>query len=269
VLLVVSTGTGAAQVDDHLKCYKVKDSQSLRGLVDIETPQFGLEAGCKISRTLFFCVPASKDVVEAEVDRTPIDPLPIFGPAAPGDRICYKIQCEGASPPDQQVSDQFGNRQLTSLIPSLLCTPALKGPAPVCGDQRLDSGEECDPPGTVCDAAGRLCDANCQCPDPVCGDGILDPGEECDGTDAEACPGECRPTCECSLCGSALAPMCDGPCPFAGEACIDLGTTGSCECVRVGDECGFIGVPQCYGLCPAGDFCVPAGAGCACFSPND
>ncbi len=46
---------------------------------------------------------------------TPISPLPLYAPPAPVDRICYKIKCPVPPPPfppDQNVTDQFGNRTL-------------------------------------------------------------------------------------------------------------------------------------------------------------
>ena len=51
--------------DDHLKCYKVKDPLKLKGIVDLTTPLFAPEIGCKISKAKRFCVPAHKEVVSA------------------------------------------------------------------------------------------------------------------------------------------------------------------------------------------------------------
>ena len=39
-----------AQIDDHMRCYKMKDSIKLKGFVDIDTPQFGLAPGCRLGR---------------------------------------------------------------------------------------------------------------------------------------------------------------------------------------------------------------------------
>jgi hypothetical protein len=118
-----------AQVDDHLKCYKIKDPVKLKGIVDLSSEQFGLEEGCKISKAKMFCVPATKEVVWAEDKATGavIDPLPVFGDPATGDRVCYKIKCPDPQPPDTEVSDQFGNRTLTKFKAFMLCTPAIKG----------------------------------------------------------------------------------------------------------------------------------------------
>src|SRR3989442_1554152 len=48
--LALLTTTARAQVPDHLKCYKVKDPLKLGGTADLDTPQFGADAGCKISK---------------------------------------------------------------------------------------------------------------------------------------------------------------------------------------------------------------------------
>jgi hypothetical protein len=135
-VLLVAPAVGRAQLEDHLKCYKVKDPVKLTGFVDIDSTQFGLEAGCKIKPGKFFCVPVTKTVVAAE-DRTtgsPITPLPVAAPPAPGDRMCYKIKCPLNAIASQEITDQFGTRTLTEARPGagfkpfILCTPAAKGP---------------------------------------------------------------------------------------------------------------------------------------------
>ncbi len=47
-------GSVQAQTEDHLKCYQIKGDLKLKGLVDIETPQFGLDPDCKITKAKFF-----------------------------------------------------------------------------------------------------------------------------------------------------------------------------------------------------------------------
>src|SRR5690349_8968043 len=99
-MLVLWTVSARAQVADHLKCYTIKDPVALTGVVDLSSPQFGAEPGCRISRAHFFCVPASKSVVSAMDNATgmPITPLPVSGPDA-GDRVCYKLKCPVDPPP--------------------------------------------------------------------------------------------------------------------------------------------------------------------------
>jgi len=48
----------AQPVADHLKCYRVKDTLRLSGTLDLNSPQFGLEPGCKVSSTALFRRPS-------------------------------------------------------------------------------------------------------------------------------------------------------------------------------------------------------------------
>jgi hypothetical protein len=135
-MLAVIAAPAQAQVPDHLKCYTIKDPLALAGIVDLDSPQFGLEAGCRISRAHLFCVPATKTVVSAMDKKTgmPISPLPVSGPDA-GDRVCYKIKCPVSPPPpppDTVATDQFGTRTLTKFKASWVCAPAVMGtPVPI------------------------------------------------------------------------------------------------------------------------------------------
>jgi hypothetical protein len=161
VALVVSAATVRAQ--DHEKCYKIKDPAKIKGIVDITTPQFGLEPGCKLGPAKYFCAPAFKTPISVTSAGAPIVPLPVYAPPAPVDRICYKIKCPippPPFPPDQNVTDQFGNRTLSKFQASYLCTPAVKGPG-FCGNAVIDPGEDCD--GLALGACTAGCRANCTC----------------------------------------------------------------------------------------------------------
>ena len=144
VFCFVAPTPGSAQVADHLKCYKVKDALKLAGTADLDTPQFGADAGCTVSKATLFCVPATKTNVAVTDKATglPIAPLPISGPQ-PGDRVCYKVKCPNPVVPiaDQSVTDQFGNRTVSKFKAALVCTPAFKGSA-----RYVDNGD-----GTVTD----------------------------------------------------------------------------------------------------------------------
>jgi hypothetical protein len=170
-LLAGLAATASAQVD-HEKCYKIKDPIKLKGIVDLTTPQFGLEPGCKIGKAKYFCAPASKLVLSA-VDKAtglPIVPLPLYAPDAPVDRICYKVKClvpPPPFPPNQNVTDQFGNRTLTDFKASFICTPAVKG-AGFCGNGVIDPGEACDFPALGACTVGCQADCTCTCPTACC-----------------------------------------------------------------------------------------------------
>ena len=117
-------GQSFGPLPDHLKCYKVKDPLKLLGLVDLRSPQLGLETGCKIGKAKLFCVPVFKRVTQV----TPNTPMPIVGDGQVDDRLCYKIKCPTTVIPDKDVVDQFGMRTITKFKASLLCTPARKKP---------------------------------------------------------------------------------------------------------------------------------------------
>jgi hypothetical protein len=168
--LLATAGTGRAQIADHLKCYKIKDPLKIIGRADLDTPQLGLDPGCKITSAKLFCVPSTKTNV-AVVDKTtkqPITPLSIVGPD-PGDRICYKVKCEQPVA-DQEVTDQFGTRTVTKLKAWVVCTPAVKGvpTSTSTSTSSTTSTSVCTPtPCPPCrrvpfpDGCGGFCPANC------------------------------------------------------------------------------------------------------------
>lgn len=115
-----------ASFEDHLKCYKVKDSLKLRATAALDTTRFGADAGCSIGKAKLFCTPSTKVLAEAtnQGTKSPIDALPVAAPAAPAARICYKVKCP-ATPPDQaSLNDQFGTHALSKFKTSFVCTPA-------------------------------------------------------------------------------------------------------------------------------------------------
>jgi hypothetical protein len=39
--------------DDHLECFRIKDPINLKGIVDLESSQLGLDAGCRIQKAKY------------------------------------------------------------------------------------------------------------------------------------------------------------------------------------------------------------------------
>jgi hypothetical protein len=115
-------------VVDHLKCYKVKDPNKLSGVVDLTSPQFGLEPGCKISKTRKFCVPVKKAVTSAFLNGAQITPAPVSGQNLIDDYVCYKILCKTPPPTSAKVEDQFSTRTFTKFKAMEVCVPAHKVP---------------------------------------------------------------------------------------------------------------------------------------------
>jgi hypothetical protein len=204
VVLAFGVSAAHAQVPDHLKCYKIKDPVKLAAIVDLDSPQFGLEAGCQVKPAKMFCVPATKTVVSALDKATdlPITPLPISGPD-PGDRICYKVKCPEPFPPDTEVTDQFGTRTLVKFKTQMLCTPAVKGGVP---PRFVDNGD-----GTVTDnQTGLQWEKKAAM---VCVGGS-NPGAEC--TYPSDCPGGDCPDCAPHCVDNQYAWGNLAGCPFTG-----------------------------------------------------
>jgi hypothetical protein len=118
-----------AQLDDHLKCFKITDSFRLKGTVDLDSAALGLEPGCRVLGARQYCVPVRSTIVSAEDDGAPVTPIALSGPN-PGDRICYRVRCPQPVPPSGQVTDVFGSRTVEFKRAYTLCTPAVAGPPP-------------------------------------------------------------------------------------------------------------------------------------------
>lgn len=114
------------------------------------------------------------------------------------------------------------------VITSSSSLPSSSSTAPegVCGDGRIDPGEECDDGN---DIANDDCALACKLP--ACGDGILSPGEACD--DGNLLDDDsCTPLCTAPSCGDGLV--------SAGEQCDDanrepLDACSDCVLARCGD----------------------------------
>jgi hypothetical protein len=237
----------AQPVNDHLKCYKVKDSLSLAAVADLNGPQYGLEPNCKISRPLLFCVPVTKTVKSAfdtsTHPPTPITPLPVSGPD-PGDRICYRISCPPGPAISQLVTDQFGTRGVTGVGKPphfqafMLCTPAVKGGLPTTTTTTTSSTTTSTIAG--CSPGGGACAGPCPNPSDVC------------FLTAAGC------TCGC---GVNSVGVCGGTCPNPNDVCTQpLGVV--CGCYA---HCGAPQFPACNGNCPVGTTCTPDPTVPTCF----
>ncbi len=129
-------GVGRAQLlNDHLKCYKIKDKTKFVAEATLTALQaeFGAE-DCKIKgKAKLLCAPVNKDVTTFE-DKSDekFGHAPFAGPDLTFDRICYKLKCPGLEIDALEVTDQFGTRMVEKFKPAMLCTPAIKGQPPVC-----------------------------------------------------------------------------------------------------------------------------------------
>jgi hypothetical protein len=126
------------------------DPALLRARVDLDLATAGVEEGCRVRKTKLFCVPATKTVLNAEIDEVPIETLPVVGQTLTDARICYRLACRD-EPPPVVATDQFGVHRLERRRVGLLCTPAFEGsPGPTTTLPRTcTSDTDCDD-GDVC-----------------------------------------------------------------------------------------------------------------------
>lgn len=267
---VVVAQVAAIGTLDHLVCYKIKDPLKLSTSVDMMAelqPDFARQ-GCKLTKPLEFCVPASKRNVAP-----PAANPQIFGQPLRDDYICYKAQCEAAAAPaERTVSDQFGAREIGRFRVQKVCVPARKEAIPCGLVGRRTCGGVC-PLAQACryDKAANACG----CVPTACG-GKVDEHGMCGGD----CPTnqQCRATankeCACQplnppVCGQIAAgvSLCGGSCANPTDVCLP-GPAG-CVCQPTTPTCGLDETTgTCGGACLApSEVCRsgPFGA-CSCQS---
>ena len=91
------------------------------------------------------------------------------------------------------------------------------GSGAVCGNNIKEGTEQCD--GTDATACPGNCRGDCTCPTQTCGNDVREGSEVCDGVDATACPGVCQADCTCP-----------NACPQTGgaaDACLTYTDPGS------------------------------------------
>jgi len=232
IVLAVSVGTGFIATDaaaqntgcvssagtvtqpDHLKCYRIADPFINPDVLNLESPQFGIEQGCQVKgHAVQFCVPVCKTIVG------PVPPPTGTGFQATSpltdDELCYFVSCPTSNAPRKLgVIDQFAARPVTVGAADLICAPAAKLPAPPCGFV----------PGATMSAAqcGGACPAAQACK-------FTPPKKTATGVIPAMC--NCAPTT--MACGSnPLNATCGGSCPTttngAPQLCRSLG--GNCTC---------------------------------------
>ena len=206
----------AAQLHDHLRCYKVKDSASFSATVDLRpvdgTP-FEVDAGCTIKvHSRQVCFPVAKDVVvagEAHLD--------ISGQELANAFLCYTVKCPPSAIPESlEMSDQFGTHTLTSMRSFTACAPAVYGTPPPTSTTTttLPSGT----PRQCVDATPPNCDGTCG-----------DINFACESDGGTACI--CASVDIFSPCGIVAGPpTCYGSCE-GQQSCVEV--SGACQCGNV------------------------------------
>ena len=103
---------------DHLKCFKVKDSQP-KTLYTADLSGLVAETGCTIKfPAAMACVPSATQNVQPT-------PEGVGGTGTPNAFGCYKVKCPKGAPPPLQLGDRFGSRSVEVIKSKLLCAPAV------------------------------------------------------------------------------------------------------------------------------------------------
>jgi hypothetical protein len=263
--LAAFAAPAAAQVQDHLTCFKTRDLKQVKYALDmlaLKQPEFTVKGCIVAGRSVTFCVPTTKILRDPN---KPAANLP--GSIIDFDYVQYRIRCpNGVSPPRKLVTDQLaGSRIITFGPPVTILVPAIKQKPPCAPIAARICGGDC-PAGEACvpDAADQGC--NCQPPPKPC------------GVDAAGvCGGDCPSNTNCevrldlatnqSICacfppvaGCGLVPgtnQCTGQCPNPADQCATfVGAAGvTCDCVTP-PACGSDpATGQCGGNCPPGRSC--------------
>jgi hypothetical protein len=134
--LALPATSQAQNVNDHLKCYKIKDSHKYSAVADLitnyEQSMYPSEAGCKIQvKSKEFCLPVNKDRIMQPNNKRDAPHEDVVGQDLTNDFLCYKVRCPkdpaGVMPPSaQDVVDQFGERVIGGFRTTKMCTPAWK-----------------------------------------------------------------------------------------------------------------------------------------------
>ncbi len=257
--LVLLTGIlavrGDAAVQDHLKCYNIRDpapktsyTADVTGLVP--------EPGCVIHLPATLrCVPSAK---------TNVNPPREGGNGrVPNTFFCYKVKCPRTTLPAVAVADQFGSRTVVPKKSRLLCAPVavVSGTTttvvtvtttttlPAC---RCDASGCCMPPPGACSADNNCCRGSCVSGRCTCA--FL--GGAC-ASDQDCCAGFCDASGVCACGGLGAA------CTGSDRCCTGLCVSGHCACAQAGDACAPAGAPRstcCSGRCDGlGRCALPAG----------
>ena len=209
---LVYASAARAQTYDHLKCFKIKDQKTFKkaqaSLWALQG-QFGAFQNCVIKgKAKEFCVPVDKNVTFIEGGATQT----VDGEDLLFDRLCYKLKCDKLDIAPEEVSDQFGTRDIEKFKISTICTPAVKGPPPTTTTTTLPPLDPC-----IGGSPWPICSGDCS---------HLGPTHDCDSRPDELCG--------CVLPCADIDPLSGGLCGAGGQCPVDS------SCQRVIDVCGCV-----------------------------
>ena len=227
VASVLLPSASRAQVPDHLKCYKIKDSVA-KATYTADLGGLAPEPGCLVK------VPGK--LLCVETTKTNVSPTPPGAPAGPaaGQFLCYKVKCPKGVSPVVTLVDQFGTHTVTPSAAQLLCAPA-QAPPPTTTTTTNPAGTTTTTPTTTttsttlaCGATGTPCSSNSDCCSGLCNLG--------------AGPHVClaAPTTTTTTSTTTTTVPCPGGGALVGGFCWYAGSVGeSCDsaCAGVGKTC--------------------------------
>ncbi|MBX3276034.1 MAG: DUF4215 domain-containing protein [Sandaracinaceae bacterium] len=128
------------------------------------------------------------------------------------------------------------------------------GPAPVCGNGRVEPGEACDDGNTT---GGDGCSADCTSNE-TCGNGVRDPGEVCDDgntTGGDGCSAGCDSdeSCGNGIVDFAVGEECDDENSTPGDGCHECRS----ETCSTAEDCDDDDPCNGEESCGAGGECIP------------
>ena len=190
---VASVRPVAAQIPDHLACYKVRDPLA-KGTYQADVDGLVPTPGCVIKVPgQLFCTQTTK---------TNVSPAPPGGGSAgPAGRfLCYKLKCPKTVAPTVAWHDQFGERELTVTRPKVICAPEILS-VTTTTTSSTTSTTACATAVASCGASGEgLCMYNCPTDTFVCVENQFGPA--------------CASDTDCAFTGR---PICAGAEPFCGN----------------------------------------------------
>lgn len=113
----------AAQLYDHLECFKMKDAISQRvqiSVTPLDTAVFPITAACTVkTKARELCVPTEKTLQSYDGPAEPI-----AGDNLTNGFVCYTLKCDKSDIDDTEFTDQFGTRTLLKFGEKKICAPA-------------------------------------------------------------------------------------------------------------------------------------------------
>ncbi len=161
----------------------------------------GMWSGSALGAPTYCC--ASSTVATSDTS----DALRALGRAVGSGKRCRPARCDCNGSGSVTVTDAIGILKVAVGEGSGSCSTTTTTLPPQCGNDRVDPGEDCEPPHSFCRdgcnpftnlCVDLICSDACTCPPAQCGDFIIDAGESCDPPGSPCGTGTCDAGCGCT-----------------------------------------------------------------------